>query len=347
MATVRAGSGTAGFAPVPAPARPVPGRPAGGGGAVGSGLVSPIPGVVQSTTRAGRTGGGAAAAAGCAGDAAVPAPFVSPSTRATAASTRRRTSAGSGAGNGPPEGNAARAQGAAAVSRSLGGAGRMLKTPRGAPRDLRGMDCALAAPPGVPAPSGAAAPTPGGFMTPKPDRAGDRGAAAPPDAPAVPPKPPRALLWVALGLLVAGFAVALYAFLYRPDYVVLVRFDDLEEGWFRTQIADFAEKRHVHLTTRSYRDGAELERLLRAEALERKSRVLAALVPQSMLSLLAEEDLVVPLDEVRGKNPLRAFLGRMAAEATAPASARGRAHYVPATISTPLLFYSKRQLADP
>jgi hypothetical protein len=183
-------------------------------------------------------------------------------------------------------------------------------------------------------------------MTPKPDRAGDRGAAAPPDAPAVPPRPPRALLWVALGLLVAGFAVALYAFLYRPDYVVLVRFDDLEEGWFRTRIADFAEKSHVQLTTRSYRDGAELERLLRAEALERKSRVLVALVPQSMLSPLVEEDLVVPLDEVREKSPLRAFLGRMAAEAAAPASARGRAHYVPATISTPLLFYSKRQVAD-
>ena len=183
-------------------------------------------------------------------------------------------------------------------------------------------------------------------MTPKPDRARDRGGpASSAEAPAA-PRPPRPLLWVALGLLLAGFAVALYALLYRPDYVVLVRFDDLEEGWFRTQIADFAEKRHIHLTTRSYRDGAELERLLRAEALERKSRVLAALVPQSMLSPLADEDLVVPLDDLRETVRLRAFLARMTADALAPASARGRPHYVPATISTPLLFYSKRQLAD-
>lgn len=166
-------------------------------------------------------------------------------------------------------------------------------------------------------------------------------------APSLPPPPSRrGLLFVALGLLLAGFAVALYAILVRPDYVVLVRMDDLEEGWFRTQVADFAEKRRVRLTTRSYVDAAELERVLRAETLERKSRILLAQVPHSMLSPLAEEDLVRPLEEVRNPRSVRLLLAGMAEDAVGPGTARGRAHYVPATISTPLLFHSRRQVAD-
>ena len=72
------------------------------------------------------------------------------------------------------------------------------------------------------------------------------------------PAPPsrRGLLLVAMALLLAGLAVALIAILYRPDYVVLVPFDEPEERWFRTRIADFAEKRHVRLSTRAYKDEA-------------------------------------------------------------------------------------------
>ena len=178
--------------------------------------------------------------------------------------------------------------------------------------------------------------------------------ASPPVAPpshgsepgAPPPRPPRALLFVALGLLLAGMAIAIYAVVYRPDYVVLLRTDDLEEGWFRTQVAEFAEKRRIRLTTQSYKDGDELERLLRAAALDRKSRILVAMVPQSMLTPLADENLVHPLDDLRDKARVRALLGTMAREASGPSSAGGTPHYVPATISTPLLFYSKRHVAD-
>ncbi len=184
-------------------------------------------------------------------------------------------------------------------------------------------------------------------MTPKPDHSPAPDASGPDAGPPAPPRrPARGFLFVALGLLLAGLAVALYAVVYRPDYVILVRMDEIEEGWFRTQVADFARKRHIRLTTRTYRDGDELERLLRAAALERKSRILVAMVPQEMLTPLAEEDLIQPLDGLEDRLPLRALLATMAPPASAPATARGRPHYVPATIATPLLFYSRKQVAD-
>jgi hypothetical protein len=185
-------------------------------------------------------------------------------------------------------------------------------------------------------------------VTPKKER--DPADAASPSAPSppLPPPPPsrRGLLAVALGLLLAGFAVALYAVLVRPDYVVLVRMDELEEGWFRARLEEFAKKRRVRLTTRSYADAAQLERVLRAETLERKSRILLLQSPHAMLSALAEEDLVRPLEDVRNPRSVRVLLGAMAEVAAGPGNARGRAHYVPATISTPLLFHSRRQVAD-
>ncbi|MEO6461775.1 MAG: extracellular solute-binding protein [Candidatus Eisenbacteria bacterium] len=184
-------------------------------------------------------------------------------------------------------------------------------------------------------------------MTPKTDRSPAAGASDPEAAPPTPPgRPSRGFLLIALGLLIAGLGVAVYTVVYRPDYVMLVHMDELEEGWFRTQIADFARKRHIRLTTRAYRDGDELERLLRAASLERKSRVLVAMVPQSMLTSLAEEDLVQPLDGLETRVRIRAFLAAMTPQASGHAMARGRPHYVPATIATPLLFYSKRHVAD-
>jgi len=176
-------------------------------------------------------------------------------------------------------------------------------------------------------------------VTPKQDRSTKPNATTPPAR--------RGLLLVAMGLLLAGFAVALTAILYRPEYVVLVPFDDAEEGWFRTRIADFAEKRHVHLTTRAYKDEDELERMLNAEALERKRRVLVALVPRASLATLGEEELALPLDDVRGTARARALVDAMAPHALAPAVARGSAVlFVPATISTPLLCFSRARVAE-
>ncbi len=165
----------------------------------------------------------------------------------------------------------------------------------------------------------------------------------------VAPAPPsrRGLLLAAMALLLAGFAVALTAILYRPDYVVLVPFDAAEESWFRTRIADFAEKRHVRLSTRAYKDADELERLLRAEPLERKPRVLVALAPRAALAALTDEDVVLPIDDVGGPNRAKRLAAGMAPVALAPAAARGGAlRFVPATISTPLLFYSRARVAE-
>ncbi len=180
-------------------------------------------------------------------------------------------------------------------------------------------------------------------MTPKDDPKTPSPAPADADA----PRPSRrGLVFVALGLLLAGFILAIFAAVYRPDYVVLVEMDDQEEGWFRRQIADFAEKRHIKLTTRSYKDGAELERLLRAEALERKSTVLLCMVPRGMLTSLVEEDLVRSIEDLVGFPKTRALVGATAPAALAPAKSRGRLQYAPATISVPLLFWSKAHLAD-
>jgi len=190
-------------------------------------------------------------------------------------------------------------------------------------------------------------------VTPKQDRSTEsRNTTKEPDlsgAPAAPPPPPsrRGLLLVAMGLLAAGLAVALVAVFYRPDYVVLVPFDEPEEAWFRARIADFAEKHHVRLTTRAYANEDELERLVRAETLERKRRVLVALAPRAALAPLSEDDLVLPTDDVRGTPRARALAAAMAPEAIAPAAARGGGlRFVPASISTPLLFYSRARVAE-
>ncbi len=168
-------------------------------------------------------------------------------------------------------------------------------------------------------------------------------------APEATPAPPsrRGLLLVAMGLLFAGLAVALTALLYRPDYVVLVPFDAIEEGWFRTRIADFAEKHHVRLTTRAYKDVDELERLLRAESLERKRRVMVALAPRAALAGLEGEDMVLPVDDVGGPVRAKRLAATMAPAALAPAAARGGdLRFVPASISTPLLYYSRARVAE-
>ncbi len=164
-----------------------------------------------------------------------------------------------------------------------------------------------------------------------------------------PPAPPsrRGLLLVALGLLAAGLAVALVAIFYRPDYVVLVPFDAHEATWFRARIADFAEKQHVRLTTRSYTGDEELERLLRGETLERKRTVLLALAPRASLARLAEDDLVLPVAEARGGKGSRVLAGAMAPESIVPSASRGGGlRFVPATISTPLVFYSRARVAE-
>ncbi len=163
------------------------------------------------------------------------------------------------------------------------------------------------------------------------------------------PAPPsrRGLLIAAMGLLLAGLAVALTAILYRPDYVVLVPFDAAEEAWFRTRIADFAERRHVRLSTRAYKDEDELDRLLRAEPLERKRRVMVALAPRAALAGLEDEDMVLPVDDVGGPVRAKRLAAAMAPAALAPSAARGGGlRFVPATISTPLLYYSRARVAE-
>ena len=171
---------------------------------------------------------------------------------------------------------------------------------------------------------------------------------APADAtpPASPPSR-RWLLLVAMVLLLAGLAVALTAILYRPDYVVLVPFDAHEDAWFRARVAAFAGKRHIKLTTRTFADDVELERLLRAESLERKPRVLVALAPRAALAPLAEEDLVLSVDDVRGTGRARTLAATMASRALAPSATRGGGlRFVPATVSTPLLYYSRARVAE-
>jgi ABC-type glycerol-3-phosphate transport system substrate-binding protein len=169
------------------------------------------------------------------------------------------------------------------------------------------------------------------------------GAAAAAEAPRGPSR--AALTWVSIALLAAGLAVTLVALLRRPDRVVLVPFDDVERGWYQARLADFAEKKHVRLTLVAYKDGAELRRLLSADELQRKGRVIAALTPGEMLAPLASDGAILPVESYAGKGT-NDLLAPFAKETVEPARVSGLAYYVPDHVSTLCVFYAKSRVAD-
>ena len=75
--------------------------------------------------------------------------------------------------------------------------------------------------------------------------------------------------------------------------------------------------------------------------------MLLALAPRASLASLAEEDLVLPVAEARGGQGSRVLAGAMAPESIVPSASRGGGlRFVPATISTPLVFYSRARVAE-
>lgn len=161
-----------------------------------------------------------------------------------------------------------------------------------------------------------------------------------------PAAPSRALLyWIAIALLGAGLALALVAFLRRPDRVVLVPFDDGERGWYQARIAQFADQRRVRLSFVQYKTGEELRRLLAADDLERKGRVVAVLAPIEMLAPLAGEGSIVPLETVAEKDAAK-LVEVFVKEAREPGRLQGTTSWVPDHITTLCLYYSIRRVED-
>lgn len=172
---------------------------------------------------------------------------------------------------------------------------------------------------------------------------------APPTAGAgTPPAPPsrRNLLVLALGLLFAGFVIALIAVLHRPGYVVLAPLHDGEELWFRERLDRFAASHHVRLTLATYRGAADLERQLALDTHASHPRVLAVLVLQASLVPLVDAKLVRPLGELVGGPRVDRLLAGFLPEALAPARVNGVPCYVPRNLSATCLYYSKSHLAD-
>jgi hypothetical protein len=166
--------------------------------------------------------------------------------------------------------------------------------------------------------------------------------------PETPPSPPsrRSLYLVAFGLLFAGFVVAIVAALHRPDYVVLVPMDETELAWFAPRLGTFAERHHVRLAARVYRDGAELQRLLLDDRRERRRRILAVLAPQDRLVALADSALVLPLSAFRDETRLAPLLRPFANTGIEVGQVGGQPYYLPGAFTTLCLYYSKSHVAD-
>jgi ABC-type glycerol-3-phosphate transport system substrate-binding protein len=183
-------------------------------------------------------------------------------------------------------------------------------------------------------------------VTPRKQEGGPAPAGAS-DAKATPAPPSRrVLLAVALALLAAGFTIAMIALFRRPGYVVLVRMDVTEESWFRTHIEEFAQQHRVRLTTQAYRTTDELERLLAAEHLARKPRIVLVQTPQDMLSPLVEGGIMRPLTDVVGAQRLDRTFAQFVPEAVTPAHLNSKPYYFPGTLTAPLLFYSRARVAE-
>ncbi len=156
----------------------------------------------------------------------------------------------------------------------------------------------------------------------------------------------RGLLLLAIGLLVAGLAVALVALLYRPGYVVLVRMNEAEADWFRARLARFSEHHRVKLNVIACKTDDEIARQLEGERMARQKRVLLVQTPQELLVPFVDEGLIRPLADLGGKQRMAEITALFLPEAMAPVRFRGRPHYLPATFSSLLIFYSKRRVAE-
>ncbi|MGH7725435.1 MAG: extracellular solute-binding protein [Candidatus Eiseniibacteriota bacterium] len=164
--------------------------------------------------------------------------------------------------------------------------------------------------------------------------------------PTTAPPSRRGLFLLALGLLAAGLAVALVALLYRPGYVVLVDMNEAEADWFRARVDAFAEQHRVKLTVVAFASPDELGRQLEGERLARQKRILLVQAPQEMLVPLVDEGLMLPLTDLGGKGRIREISARFLPEAVSAGQPGGNPYYLPATVTTTLLFYSKKRVAE-